>query len=245
MSRVTRSSSKKAKLLENSKINEDKDPKCEEVPADSSEDVKRLGENEPDVISETEDDEAPESISLSASKEAAIAEIHKEKETVDSLREKEKQRRRERDEILKQQKESRKARELVRLPAEILEKVTKKQELDAKQQKNIKGAHVVTPKHVTFDSDDDDDNKEDKNNKEDENMTQVPVGEEPKGLQVVVLNQASKNTKRVIDSASEFLKNHFYGDRLKRVETLDDETQKRKHKKLEPAIKFSKNAGKR
>lgn len=237
MPRVTRSSSKKAKLLENSEISEDKASECEEVPADS-EDAKRSIENDHDVNSETDEDEAPESISLSASKEAAIAKIHEEKETVDALREKEKQRRRERDEILKEQKESRKARELARLPDEILEKVAQKQESVARQNKEIKGANAITSTHVTFDSEDDDDDEEE------DNEVQEPISEEPKGIQVVVLNQASKNKKKVLDSASEFLKNHFYGDRLKRVGTLDDENQKRKRRKLEPAIKFSKTAEK-
>lgn len=234
MPRVTRSSSKKAKLLENSEVNEDKISECEDVPEDL-ENVKRSTENDQDVSSETDEDEAPESISLSASKEAAIAKIHKEKETVDALREKEKQRRRERDELLKQQKESRKARELDRLPSEILEKVAQKEESVARQQKEIKGANVITPTHVTFDSEDDDD---------EEDVVQEPTSEEPKGLQVVVLNQPKKTTKGVLDSASDFLKNHFYGDRLKRIQTLDDENQKRKRKKLEPAIKFSKTARK-
>lgn len=169
------------------------------------------------------EDEAPETVSLSKSKDQAISQKHEEKSAINFLIEKEKKRRKNNDEFRRKQKEIRLNREKSRISEEILLKVAQKHNEVAKLQEKHK-----PNTHMTFEDDDDDTDEEIKD-------------EQPrKGLQLIVLNKTKKQKKEILDSANEFLNKHFYGKRLNRQNTLDDENRKNRKNKYVPGIKFSK-----
>ncbi|EDO39356.1 predicted protein [Nematostella vectensis] len=185
--------------------------------------------------------EAPDVVSWSASKEHAIHERQIEQNIVAETKLREKQIRKEREEKLKLQKQSRSSNQKYsRLPDHILERIAKKQKLADKEkelagnsQGDFVGSNVEGVKkksqHITFDSD----------SEEEGGPSSV---DEPSGVQVQLLNdQRNKKKMKVLDSATDFLNQHFYGGRLNRVDSLKDETLKRKGKLRGPALKFLKS----
>lgn len=182
-----------------------------------------------------EDDDIPEDVSWKSSKETAIRERTLEKEIILDAKRKEKQSRIERNERLLEQKERKRAREYARLPMDILQQVNKRQ----KSQKNedLVPQSLVndhnTGNHMTFDS-----SSEDEQDDEEEEVPEV--NEEIPEIKVLVLPREVKKPKRVQESASLFLREQLFGDRIQRIPPSKDSDRTRKYKTIGPALKFSK-----
>lgn len=178
-------------------------------------------------VEEDEDDDVPEDVSWKASKESVIRERTREKEVRLDIKRKEKQMRIERNERLQEQKERKRAREYSRLPVEVLQQVAKQQESQADE---MVVTQTVTGDHVTFDS-----------SSEDEQEDGTEDIEETPPIKVLVLPREIKKPKKIQESASLFLQQHLFGDRIQRISATNDSDWKRKQKsKFGPATKFSK-----
>ena len=176
-------------------------------------------------VEEDEDDDVPEDVSWKASKESVIQERTREKEVRLDIKRKEKQMRIERNERLQEQKERKRAREYSRLPVEVLQQVAKQQESQADEM-----VVTQTGDHVTFDS-----------SSEDEQEDETDDIEETPPIKVLVLPRETKKPKKIQESASLFLQQHLFGDRIQRISATNDSDWKRKQKsKFRPATKFSK-----
>lgn len=187
--------------------------------------------NEEKVEAADQEDDAPEDVSWKASKESALRERTLEKEIILDAKRKEKQTRIERNEKLREQKERKRAREYSRLPMEVLQKVAKQQE----SEKTLKSQTIDTGSHVTFDSSSEDEQEE----QEEEGLA---VDEELPEIKVVVLPRETKKPKKVQQSASLFLQEHLFGDRIQRISASKNSDRTRKYKALVPALKFSKKS---
>lgn len=178
-----------------------------------------------------EDDDIPEDVSWESSKEIAIRERTLEKETILDAKRKEKQSRIERNERLLEQKERKRAREYSRLPMDVLQQVAKRQ----KSQKNeeLVSQSADTGNHVTFDSSSEDE-------QDDEEEEGPEVNEEIPEIKVLVLPREVKKPRRIQQSASLFLREQLFGDRIQRISPSKNSDCTRKYKTIAPALKFSK-----
>lgn len=178
-----------------------------------------------------EDVDIPEDISWKSSKEIAIRERTLEKETILDAKRKEKQSRIERNERLLEQKERKRAREYSRLPMDVLQQVAKRQ----KSQKNeeLVSQSADTGNHVTFDSSSEDE-------QDDEEEEGPEVNEEIPEIKVLVLPREVKKPRRIQQSASLFLREQLFGDRIQRISPSKNSDCTRKYKTIAPALKFSK-----
>lgn len=178
-----------------------------------------------------EDDDIPEDISWKSSKEIAIRERTLEKETILDAKRKEKQSRIERNERLLEQKERKRAREYSRLPMDVLQQVAKRQ----KSQKNeeLVSQSADTGNHVTFDSSSEDE-------QDDQEEEGPEVNEEIPEIKVLVLPREVKKPRRIQQSASLFLREQLFGDRIQRISPSKNSDCTRKYKTIAPALKFSK-----
>ena len=178
-------------------------------------------------VEEDEDDDVPEDVSWKASKESVIRERIREKEVRLDIKRKEKQMRIERNERLQEQKERKRAREYSRLPVEVLQQIAKQQESQADE---MVVTPTVTGDHLTFDS-----SSEDEQEDETEDIEETPP------IKVLVLPRETKKPKKIQESASLFLQQHLFGDRIQRISATNDSDWKQKQKsKFRPATKFSK-----
>lgn len=178
-----------------------------------------------------EDDDIPEDVSWESSKEIAIRERTLEKETILDAKRKEKQSRIERNERLLEQKERKRAREYSRLPMDVLQQVAKRQ----KSQKNeeLVSQSADTGNHVTFDSSSEDE-------QDDQEEERPEVNEEISEIKVLVLPREVKKPRRIQQSASLFLREQLFGDRIQRISPSKNSDCTRKYKTIAPALKFSK-----
>lgn len=178
-----------------------------------------------------EDDDIPEDVSWESSKEIAIRERTLEKETILDAKRKEKQSRIERNERLLEQKERKRAREYSRLPMDVLQQVAKRQ----KSQKNeeLVSQSADTGNHVTFDSSSEDE-------QDDQEEEGPEVNEEISEIKVLVLPREVKKPRRIQQSASLFLREQLFGDRIQRISPSKNSDCTRKYKTIAPALKFSK-----
>lgn len=178
-----------------------------------------------------EDDDIPEDVSWESSKEIAIRERTLEKETILDAKRKEKQSRIERNERLLEQKERKRAREYSRLPMDVLQQVAKRQ----KSQKNeeLVSQSADTGNHVTFDSSSEDE-------QDDQEEEGPEVNEEISEIKVLVLPREVKKPRRIQQSASLFLREQLFGDRIQRISPSKNSDRTRKYKTIAPALKFSK-----
>lgn len=178
-----------------------------------------------------EDDDIPEDVSWESSKEIAIRERTLEKETILDAKRKEKQSRIERNERLLEQKERKRAREYSRLPMDVLQQVAKRQ----KSQKNeeLVSQSADTGNHVTFDSSSEDE-------QDDQEEEGPEVNEEIPEIKVLVLPREVKKPRRIQQSASLFLREQLFGDRIQRISPSKNSDCTRKYKTIAPALKFSK-----
>lgn len=173
---------------------------------------------------EEEGDDAPEDVSFKASKESAIRERMREKEVLLDTKRKEKQMRIERNERLRKQKERKRTREYSRLPMEVLQQVAKQQE--SQDEEAVR--QTVTTDHVTFDSSSEDDDED-----------ETDDTEETPPVKVLVLPRETKKPKKIQQSASLFLQERLFGDRIQRISATNDSDRKRSTKVFCPATKFS------
>lgn len=180
---------------------------------------------------DSEEEDAPEAVTWTASKELVLKEIEKEKESISNTRKREKQVRIHKEERSRQLKEERKAKELSRLPQEILQKVAAQQEAEDKSKETQETTQSLG-EHVTFDSDSDSDL--------DMSEKMLQASDSVHGLNVLVLAKEARKPKKIQTSASDFLQQQLYGDRLQRVPTLKAMNYKRKGRSQKPAIKFAK-----
>lgn len=178
-----------------------------------------------------QDDDVPEDVSWKASKESAIRERTLKKEIFLDAKRKEKQMRIERNERLREQKERKREREYSRLPVDVLQQVAKQQV--AEQQESQISQSDDTGNHVTFDSSSED---------EDEDKEQPEESEATPEIKVLVLPRETKKPKKIQQSASLFLREHMFGDRIQRISQVKDSDRKRKYRALGPALKFSKKS---
>lgn len=178
------------------------------------------------------DDDVPEDVSWKSSKESAIRERTLEKEIILDAKRKEKLARIERDERLREQKERKRAREYSRLPMEVLEQVAKRQK--SQENEDLSSQSVDTGNHMTFDSSSEDEQDDD----DEEGGAQV--NEEMPELKVLVLPREVNKPKKIQQSASLFLREHLFGDRIQRISASKDSDRTRKYKTIAPALKFSK-----
>ena len=179
-----------------------------------------------------DDDDVPEDVSWKSSKASAIKERTLEKEIILDAKRKEKQARIERDERLREQKERKRAREYSRLPMEVLEQVAKRQR--SQENEDSSSQSVDTGNHMTFDSSSEDEQDDD----DEEDVAQV--SEEMPEIKVLVLPREVKKPKKMQQSASLFLREHLFGDRIQRIPASKDSDRTRKYKTIAPALKFSK-----
>lgn len=177
-------------------------------------------------------DDAPEDVSWKSSKESAIRERTLEKEIVLDAKRKEKQTRIERNERLREQKERKRAREYSRLPMEVLQEVVKRHK--SQNNEDVVSQSVDTGNHVTFDSSSEDD--------QDEEEEGPKVNEETPQIEVLVLPREVKKPKKIQQSASLFLREQLFGDRIQRISPSKDSDRTRKYKTIAPALKFSKKS---
>jgi len=174
-----------------------------------------------------EDEDVPEDILWKSSKETAIRELKLEKKIILDVKRKEKQSRIERNERLLEQKERKRAREYSRLPIDVLQQV-------AKRQKSLVPQSVDhdTGNHMTFDS-----SSEDEHDDQEGARGLPEVNEEIPGIKVLVLPREVRKPKRIQQSASLFLREQLFGDRIQRISPSDGT---RSSKTIAPARKFSK-----
>ncbi|XP_078380377.1 uncharacterized protein LOC144663347 [Oculina patagonica] len=177
-------------------------------------------------------DDAPEDVSWKSSKESAIRERTLEKEIALDAKRKEKQTRIERNERLREQKERKRAREYSRLPMEVLQEVAKRQK--SQNNEDVLSQSVDTGNHVTFDSSSEDD--------QDEKEEGPEVNDETPEIKVLVLPREVKKPKKIQQSASLFLREQLFGDRIQRISPSKDSDRTRKYKTIAPALKFSKKS---
>lgn len=177
-------------------------------------------------VEDEEGDDVPEDVSWKASKESAIRERTREKEILLDTKRKEKQLRIERNERLREQKERKRAREYSRLPVEVLQQVAKQQE----SQPDEEVTQVIgTGDHVTFDSSSEDEQEEE--------------SEQTPAIKVLVLPRETKKHKTIQQSASLFLQERLFGDRIQRISAMKESDNKRKQRSgFGPAVKFSKKS---
>lgn len=176
-----------------------------------------------------EDDDIPEDISWKSSKEIAIRERTLEKEIILDAKRKEKQSRIERNERLLEQKERKRAREYSRLPMDVLQQVAKRQ----KKNEELVSQSADTGNHVTFDSSSEDE-------QDDQEEEGPEVNEEIPEIKVLVLPREVKKPRRIQQSASLFLREQLFGDRIQRISPSKNSDCTRKYKTIAPALKFSK-----
>lgn len=176
-----------------------------------------------------EDDDIPEDVSWESSKEIAIRERTLEKEIILDAKRKEKQSRIERNERLLEQKERKRAREYSRLPMDVLQQVAKRQ----KKNEELVSQSADTGNHVTFDSSSEDE-------QDDEEEEGPEVNEEIPEIKVLVLPREVKKPRRIQQSASLFLREQLFGDRIQRISPSKNSDCTRKYKTIAPALKFSK-----
>ena len=176
-------------------------------------------------------DDVPEDVSWKASKESAIRERILEKEIILDAKRKEKQTRVEKNERLREQKERKRAREYSRLPMEVLEQVAKRPK--SQNNEDVVSQSVNTGDHVTFDSSSEDDDDEEEG---------PEVNEEMPEIKVLVLPKEVKKPKKIQQSASLFLREQLFGDRVQRISPSKDSDRTRKYKTIAPALKFSKKS---
>ena len=183
---------------------------------------------EDEDIPEVED--VPEDVSWKSSKETAIRERTLEKEIILDAKRKEKQSRIERNKRLLEQKERKRAREYSRLPMDVLQQVAKRQKSQKSEDLVPQSVDNDTGNHMTFDSSNEDDQEEEG----------PEVNEEIPEIKVLVLPREVKKPKRIQQSASLFLREQLYGDRIRRISPSKDSDRTRKYKTMAPALKFSK-----
>lgn len=176
-----------------------------------------------------EDDDIPEDVSWKSSKEIAIRERTLEKEIILDAKRKEKQSRIERNERLLEQKERKRAREYSRLPMDVLQQVAKRQ----KKNEELVSQSADTGNHVTFDSSSEDE-------QDDQEEEGPEVNEEIPEIKVLVLPREVKKSRRIQQSASLFLREQLFGDRIQRISPSRNSDRIRKYKTIAPALKFSK-----
>ena len=180
-----------------------------------------------------DDEDFPEDVSWKSSKETAIRERALEKETILDAKRKEKQSRIERNERLLEQKERKRAREYSRLPIDILQQVAKRQKSQKNEDLVPQSVDRDAGNHMTFDSSSEDE--------QDDQEEEVPeVNEEIPAIKVLVLPREVKKPKRIQQSASLFLREQLFGDRIQRISSSKDSDRTRKYKTIVPALKFSK-----
>ena len=180
-----------------------------------------------------DDEDIPEDISWKSSKETAIRERTLKKEVILDAKRKEKQSRIERNERLLEQKERKRAREYSRLPMDVLQQVAKRQKSEKNEDLVPKSVDHYTGNHMTFDSSTEDE--------QDHQEEEVPeVNEEIPEIKVLVLPQEVKKPNRIQQSASLFLREQLFGDRIQRISPSQDSDRTRKYKTIAPALKFSK-----
>ena len=180
-------------------------------------------------VEDDNDDDVPEDVSWKASKESAIRELTREKESLLDSKRKEKQTRIERNERLRKQKERKRAKKYSRLPMEVLQHVAKQQEFQEKEE--VVAQTVATGDHVTFDS-----------SSEDELEEKTEEWEEEPAVKVLVLSRETKKPKKIQESASLFLQEHLFGDRIRRISSTKHSDNRRKTKGFAPAMNFSKKS---
>ena len=183
------------------------------------------------VSSGGEEVDAPEAVSWSASKDAVLRDIEKEKESIKSTKEREKQFRIQREERSRKLKAAKKAKELSRLPEEVLQKVAGQLKED-----NVgfdAGGPDRDREHLTFDSDAED-------NLEPTGGSVSTSNFSHDGISVVVLPKETRKPKKIEASAAAFLQQQLYGDRIPRLSTMKALSLKRKSCSRKPAVKFAK-----
>ena len=169
---------------------------------------------------EDEDDEGPEDLSWKVSEEIAIQKRVQEKEAHLENKRKEKQMRKERSERLLEQKKRKREREYSRLPVEVLQQV-------AKQQKSQTLEVETSGYHVTFNSS----SEEEEDGEKDDEISAVKV---------VVMPREIRKAKKIQQSASLFLQERLFGDRVQRISAISELDRKKRRYVCEAASKFSK-----
>lgn len=172
------------------------------------------------------EDEAPEDVSWQKSKEEVVNERKKQDETVLLAKQQFKEARRQRAELLRHQKKEKEARQLSRLPDDVLQALAEKQEEELSPEKQQSQG-----KHICFDE------KSDSEQDVEEIVGVEDIPSKQRGIEVTVLET---NRKRISDDAAKFRHRHLYGDRLHRISAVNPFNQKRKKTELDPAVKIAK-----
>ena len=189
----------------------------------SSEEITSKKSTEPaaDSHGSSDDSDAPVGVSWKDSKVVFKQKEKNRNDAVKFARSADKAKRRKKNEMFVSQKEIK--RKLVRLPDDIVQAVTKKQKqfetIEFEEDKNKKLKRRKLKK------------KREKKNKETDDH-----------FNVVILQDEVIKSKKVHDSAAEFLKTHFYGDRLHRTSGSKQLTmQSKSYGVMKPAVKFCSN----
>ena len=166
---------------------------------------------------ESDDSDAPVGVSWKDSKAVFQQDEKKRNDAVNFARSVDKAKRRKKNEMFVSQKEAK--RKLTKLPEDIVQAVAKK------------------PKQVEVDK------IEKENKKLERRKARKKSNEESKTEEychVVILEEEVNKSKKVQESAAEFLKNHLYGNRLQRTSGSKQLTMQSKSSGvIKPAVKFS------
>jgi hypothetical protein len=162
--------------------------------------------------------DAPEGVSWKDSK-AVFQQSEKDRnDAVNFARSTERAKRRKKNDMLVSQKKAK--RKLTKLPEDIVQAVVKK------------------AKHVEMDEIKIDSTKKVERRKATKSKKSKRKAEEH--CHVVILKEEVNKSKKVQESAAEFLKNHLYGNRLERTSGTNNLTMQSKNSGiLKPAVKFS------
>ena len=191
----------------------------------SSENVNYEGSDSEDLVTEDDsdnqqsnDNDAPVGVSWKDSKAVFQQSEKNRNDAVNFVRSTDKAKRRKKNEMFVSQKEAK--RKLTKLPEDIIQAVAKKP-----KQEEVKKIEEENSKKVKR-------RKANKNSQKKETEEYCHV--------VVILEDEVNKSKKVQESAAEFLKNHLYGNRIERTSGSKQLTMQSKSSGIiKPAVKFS------